>query len=96
MINIPLIKFSVWKYLVALLFIMIVTNAAMAQDLGNPNTQITDMPKNPGRSLDLGTNQLGFWAGYSPDNPTLIGRTTDRPFYDVNVQYAHVVITGNN
>ena len=95
MINIPLINFSVWKYLVAFLFIMIVTNVAMAQDLGNPNTQMTDMPKNPGRSLDLGTSQLGFWAGYSPDNPTLIGRKTDRPFFDVNVQYAHVVITGN-
>ena len=54
------------------------------------------MPRNLGRSLDMGTSQLGFWAGYSPDNPTLIGRKTDRPFFDVNVQYGYVVITGNN
>ena len=96
MINIPLMNLSVWKYLVALLFIMIVTNVSMAEDFVNPGTQLTDLPRNPGRSLDLGTSQLGFWAGYSPDNPTLIGRTTDRPFFDVNVQYAHVMITGNN
>lgn len=96
MINIPLMSFSVWKCLVVFLFIMIVTNVSMAQDLVYPNTQITDMPRNLGRSLDMGTSQLGFWAGYSPDNPTLIGRKTDRPFFDVNVQYGYVVITGNN
>ena len=96
MINIPLMNFSVWKYLAAFLFIMIVTTVSMAEDLVNPGTQLTDLPRNPGRSLDLGTSQLGFWAGYSPDNPRLIGKKTDRPFFDVNVQYAHVVITGNN
>jgi opacity protein-like surface antigen len=96
MINIPLMNISVWKYLVAFLFIMIVTNVSLAQDLVYPSTQLTDMPRNPGRSLDLGTSQLGFWAGYSPDNSMLIGRKTDRPFFDVNVQYAYVVITGNN
>src|SRR5208337_2695822 len=82
MINIPLMNFSVWKYLVAFLFIMIFTNVSMAQDLINTNMQIADLPRNPGRSLDLGTSQLGFWAGYSPDNPRLIGKKTARPFFD--------------
>lgn len=89
-------SFPVWKHLVAVLFIMMITNVATAQDSVYPNTQRADTPGNPGRSLDLGTSQLGFWAGYSPDNPTLIGRTTDRPFFEFNVQYAHVVGTGDN
>ncbi len=45
-----------------------------------------------GRSLDRGTNELGFWAGYSPNNPTLIGITTDRPFTELNFQYARVIV----
>lgn len=45
-----------------------------------------------GRSLDRGTNELGFWAGYSPNNPTLIGITTDRPFTELNFQYARVLV----
>ncbi|HYA12772.1 MAG TPA: acyloxyacyl hydrolase [Syntrophales bacterium] len=75
---------------------MITTNMAIAQDSVYPNTQRADIPGSLGRSLDLGTSQLGFWAGYSPDNPTLIGKTTDRPFFELNVQYAHVVRTGDN
>ena len=45
-----------------------------------------------GRSLDRGTDELGFWAGYSPNNPTLIGTTTDRPFFELNLQYARVLV----
>jgi opacity protein-like surface antigen len=49
-----------------------------------------------GRSLDRGTNELGFWAGYSPNNPTLIGITTDRPFFELNLQYARVLVARGN
>jgi opacity protein-like surface antigen len=47
-------------------------------------------------TLDRGTNELGVWAGYSPTNPTLIGTTTDRPFFELNIQYARVLLTGRN
>ena len=49
-----------------------------------------------GRSLDCGTSELGFWAGYSPNNPTLIGITTDRPFFELNFQYARVLVARDN
>ena len=49
-----------------------------------------------GRSLDRGTNELGFWAGYSPNNPTPIGTTTDRPFFELNIQYARTLVTGRD
>ncbi len=49
-----------------------------------------------GRSLDRGTNELGFWTGYSPNNPTLIGITTDRPFFELNFQYARVLVARDN
>jgi opacity protein-like surface antigen len=49
-----------------------------------------------GRSLDRGTNELGFWAGYSPDNPALIGVTTNRPFFEFNLQYARVLVARRN
>jgi hypothetical protein len=49
-----------------------------------------------GRSLDRGTNELGFWAGYSPNNPTVIGITTDRPFFELNFQYARVLVARDN
>jgi hypothetical protein len=75
---------------------LLFAHVAMAQDSVYLNTQRADVPRNPGRSLDLGTRQLGFWAGYSPNNPTLIGRSTDRPFFEFNVQYARVLRTGDN
>jgi len=68
----------------------------MAQDSACLNAKKADVPMNPGRSLDQGTRQLGLWVGYSPNNPTLIGRTTDRPFLEFNVQYARVLTTGDN
>lgn len=47
-------------------------------------------------ALDRGTNELGVWAGYSPTNPTAIGTTTGRPFFELNLQYARVLLTGNS
>ena len=49
-----------------------------------------------GRALDKGTGELGFWVGYSPDNPTLIGKKTDRPFFELNIQYARTLATGRD
>ncbi len=48
------------------------------------------------RSLDIGTTELGIWVGYSWSNPTLIGRTTDRSLFELNVQYARVIKTSEN
>ncbi len=84
------------KYLSVFLCIMTFTTVAVAQDSGYPNTRSVDIPRNPGKSLDPGTNQVGVWAGYSPDNPTLIGRSTNRPFFEFNVHYARVLRTGDN
>src|SRR5512135_3069068 len=82
--------------LLAFLCVFIIATVATAQDSVYPNTQRADAPRGPGKSLELGTSQLGFWAGYSSDNPTLIGRATDRPLFELNVQYARVLRTGDN
>ena len=84
------------KHLFAFLSMLLFAHVAMAQDSVYLNTQNAEVPGNSGRSLDLGTRQLGFWAGYSPNNPTLIGRTTDRPFFQFNVQYASILRTGDS
>ena len=44
-------------------------------------------------ALQRGTQELGVWAGYSPSNPTLIGTTTDRQFFEFNVQYSRVLLS---
>jgi opacity protein-like surface antigen len=69
---------------------------AIAQDVISPSTSKADAPKTPCRSLDTGTNQLGVWAGYSWTNPQLMGRTSDRPYFELDVQYARVLTTGDN
>ena len=84
------------KCLLTFLFLLIFVTVATAQDSVSPNAQRADVSRNQGKSLELGTSQLGFWGGYSADNPTLIGRTTDRPLFEFNVQYARVLKTGDN
>jgi Lipid A 3-O-deacylase (PagL) len=84
------------KFLFAFLCILISPLMVMAQDSVYPDTQRVVMPRNAGMSLDPGTSQVGVWAGYSSSNPTLIGRSTDRPFFEFNVQYARVLRTGDN
>ena len=49
-----------------------------------------------GKALEPGTNQLGFWGGYSPNNPNLIGITTDRQYFEFDVQYARVLAAGDS
>ncbi|HYA86847.1 MAG TPA: acyloxyacyl hydrolase [Nitrospirota bacterium] len=83
-------------HLLILLCLLFFTHAASAQDSLSTNTQGVDVPGNPGRLLDVGTSQLGFWAGTSLDNPTLVGRTTNRPFSEFIVQYARVLKTNDN
>lgn len=90
-----LMNFTARKQLCTLLCLLFFAHIATAQESISADTKSADGPKTSGRSLDLGTSQLGFWAGYSSSNPTLIGRTTDRPVFELNVQYARVVKTGD-
>jgi len=84
------------KLVFAFFCILLFPRLVMAQDLVCLNAQRADVSRSPGRLLDLGTRQLGFWAGYSPNNPRLIGHTTDRSFLEFNVQYARVLRTRDN
>jgi hypothetical protein len=78
------------------LCMIVLTFLAMAHDSAYPGTPKADVQGTPGRSLDLGATALGVWMGYSPDNPKLWGRSTNRPFFELNVQYARVLKTGDN
>ena len=86
---------AVRKYLVAFLCLLFFAYAAIAQDSVSTNMRGA-APGNGGRSLEPGTSQLGFWAGTSWDNPTSVGRTTNRPFSEFTVQYARVLKTDDN
>jgi hypothetical protein len=88
--NLPMGPLS-WKQIFVILCILFFNHVSMAQDPVPPGTQSTVVSGSPGRSLDPGTNQLGVWAGYSPNNPTYNGSTTNRPFFELNVQYARVL-----
>jgi hypothetical protein len=81
-------------HILVFLGVLIFVHAVMAQDQVSPGTQRADAPRNPCLSLDPGTSQLGIWAGYSSSNPTLIGSSTNRPFFEFNVQYARVLTRG--
>jgi hypothetical protein len=41
--------------------------------------------------LSRGTNQLGFWAGYSPNSPRNIGVTPDTKLFLFEAQYSRVL-----
>jgi opacity protein-like surface antigen len=92
--NLPL-RSAIHKHLVTFLCLLIFPHVVIAQDSVSTNAQKA-VPESLGRSLDLGTSQLGFWGGYSSDNPTLVGRTTNRPFSEFVLQYAHVLRTEDN
>ncbi len=68
----------------------------MAQDAVSDGARKVVVAETAGRSLGLGTTELGIWAGYSPNNPTLMGRKTDRPYFELDVQYARVLKTGDD
>jgi len=89
-------RYTSRKQLFIILCILVFARTAMAKDTAYPGTPKADVQGTPGRSLDVGTSQLGMWMGYSPDNPKLMGRSTHRPFYELNIQYAHVVTRGES
>jgi len=84
------------KLLLVFLCGFIFAGVAVAQNIGYSATENLNLPATPGRLLESGTSQLGIWAGYSSDNPTLVGRTTDRPYFELNLQYALVLTTSDS
>lgn len=79
-----------------IIYVITFDRIAASQDLASHGELTADVPGGSGRSLDIGTNEIGIWAGYSWSNPTLIGRTTDRSLFEFNVQYARVIDASNN
>ncbi|HLH09696.1 MAG TPA: acyloxyacyl hydrolase [Terriglobales bacterium] len=45
----------------------------------------------PAANLTTGTNEFGFWGGYSPNSPHGIGITSDRKLFLLNGSYARVI-----
>ncbi len=78
-----------------IIYVITFDRIAAAQDLASHGEFTADVPGGSGRSLDIGTNEIGIWAGYSWSNPTLIGRMTDRALFEFNVQYARVIDTSD-
>jgi opacity protein-like surface antigen len=91
-----LFSFIARRQLVTFICILIFAHVATAQDSVSPGKTGACVSQSPGRLLDLGTDQLGFWVGYSATNPTLIGKTTNRSLFEFNLQYARVLRTGDN
>jgi len=83
---------STWKQFIAVFCFLFSAGLSVAQEPVLADKNGADVPK-ACRLLDFGTSQLGFWGGYSSDNPTLIGKTTDRPLFELNVHYARVIKT---
>jgi hypothetical protein len=82
-----------WKKLFIVICVISFARVTAAQDSAYHGSLTADLPEVSGRSPDVGTTSLGIWAGYSGSNPTLIGRTTHRPFFELNLQYARVIKT---
>jgi hypothetical protein len=41
-----------------------------------------------------GTQELGFWGGYSPDSMSGIGKALDRKFFELDGQYTVTILAG--
>ncbi len=80
------------KHLLIIICVFVLYGAAVAEEPAGSGPK-TDVIAPPGKSLRPGAAELGFWAGYSPDNPRIIGKTGNRPFYELNLQYARVLYT---
>jgi hypothetical protein len=85
-----------WKQLFILICVIIFARVTAAQDSANHGSLTAGLPEVSGRSADVGTTYLGMWAGYSGSNPRLMGRKTNRPFFELNMQYARVIKTSDN
>ncbi len=84
------------KVFFAALILLFLTCTSQAEEPVLPGVKQVDITEVPGRSLELGTSQIGLWGGYSPDNPTHIGRTTGRPLAEFNLRYARVIKTSDD
>lgn len=82
------------KQLLIIICILAFARIAAAQD--STSHRADDATASSGRSGDVGTTELGIWTGYSGYNPTLIGRTTNRSLFELNLQYARVLKTSDN
>jgi hypothetical protein len=47
-----------------------------------------------GARLRRGSQEIGFWGGYSPDSMVGIGKVVDRRFFELDGQYAVTVLGG--
>ncbi len=90
------IRAAFWLQLCAVLCIVLSGGGAIAQDTAPDSAPKVEVTETAGRLLGPGTTELGIWAGYSPDNPTLMGRTTNRPYFELDLQYARVLKTGDD
>jgi opacity protein-like surface antigen len=83
-----------WKQLCIILCVITFARVATARDLEYHGAQTAGVPRVSGKSPDVGATELGIWAGYSGDNPSLVGRSKNRTFFELNLQYARVLETG--
>ncbi len=84
------------KWLIIIVSIFALARPGAAQDSAYSGAQSKEGPGTSGRLLDSGTTELGLRAGYSQDNPTWVGRTHDRPYFELDIEYARVIETGEN
>ncbi len=47
-----------------------------------------------GARFTPGTQEIGFWGGYSPDSTVGIGKVTDRKFFELDGQYTVTMLAG--
>lgn len=47
-----------------------------------------------GARLTPGTQEVGFWGGYSPDSTAGIGKVLDRKFFELDGQYTVTMLAG--
>lgn len=84
------------KQVFIILCILIFSGNTMAQEEVSSVPANINEPVIPSRNLDVGTTELGIWTGYSSANPTLMGRTTNRPYFELDLQFARVLKTSSN
>jgi hypothetical protein len=65
---------------------------AIAQD---SSTAVREKEKVSDVTLLRGSNEFGFWTGFSPSSFKLKGTTEDRKLFLLNVQYARTLLAGD-
>lgn len=64
---------------------------ATSDNTSRPTSSPLDDPGPDATDLYTGTNEFGFWAGYSPTSPHGIGISSDRKLFLLNGSYARVI-----